>query len=80
MAITSPPFIFTRAAFIKASAATFSPTCFVVTSERLPVKDTPKAASSEVFSFAHHLAIGPPLLNSFIRYCKISEDGVPGYP
>jgi len=65
--MTRPPFIFNNAAFIKGSAATFNPTCLVVTSARLPAKETPIAASSAVFSLAHYLAMGPPLLYSFIR-------------
>ena len=71
----------TSAEFMNGSAATFNPTCFIVTIVRRPAKETPRAASYAVFSLAHHSALGPPCVRACrIRYSRISVDGVPGYP
>ena len=64
---------------MKGSAATFSPTHFIVTMVRAPATDAPAAASSATFSFGDHSQYkpSPEYLTSVSR---ISVDGVPGYP
>ena len=41
---------------MKASAATFNPTCFIAASARRPAKDAPMATSSATFSLVDHCA------------------------
>ena len=68
------------AEFTKGSAQTFSPTCFIHTSARLPIYDIPSAASMAVFSFVDQRLWTPRSLasgDSWI-YSVISVEGVPG--
>ena len=57
------------------SAATLSPTCFIVTSARAPAKEAPTAVSSAAFSLMHHSVSMP---SSRAAVSTISVDGVPG--
>ena len=49
-----PPCTPMYARLISGSEATFRPTCFIVTSARLPVYAAPAATSSATFSFTDH--------------------------
>ena len=60
------------------SAATFSPTCFIVTRERAPAYAAPAAASSPVFSFVDHSTCTRPSRFSRAIVSSTSVDGVPG--
>jgi len=71
---TSAPVTPVWAAVNSGSAATFSPTCFMVAIERAPANAAPSATSSATFSLGAHWA-GPP--NSLSR-SRISVEGVPG--
>ena len=57
------------------SAATFRPTCFMVTRVRAPASEAPMPVSSATFSLTHHSTRGPsrPASSSII-----SVEGVPG--
>ena len=57
------------------SAATFSPTCFIVTRLRTPASEAPTAVSSATFSLMHHSAWTPGMVAAVSR---ISVEGVPG--
>jgi len=62
---------------MKGSAATLSPTCFMVTMLRTPASEAPTAVSSATFSFTHHwlrMPFSPAVVST------ISLEGVPGYP
>jgi hypothetical protein len=63
------------AALNSGSAATFTPTCFIVASDRAPPSDAPTATSSATFSFGAHSVSTP---SSFARASRISVLGVPG--
>ncbi len=78
---TSPPFAPVMAELMKASDATFSPTCFMQTMARLPANDIPRAASMAVFSLQLQRARIPRSCASADCwiYSVISVDGVPGY-
>ena len=56
MAITRPPTTPVSVSVIRASEATFMPTCFMQQNEREPAKAAPMATSSETFSFTDHSA------------------------
>ena len=58
------------------SAATFRPTCFIVTSARAPPYAAPSATSNATFSFGAQRAFPPSAPNA----SRISVEGVPGYP
>ena len=75
-----PPFTPVMAEFTKASAATFSPTCFMQAITRPPAYETPNAASTAVFSFVHQVLCRPRSRAKGCRwiYSVISVLGVPG--
>ena len=73
--MTRPPEQPARAMLMSGSAATFTPTCFIVTRARLPAMDRPRAASRATFSFTDHSAYVP---GSFENASSVSVDGVPG--
>ena len=78
---TIPPLAPVMEAFMNGSAATFKPTCFMQTMERLPAYDMPMADSMAVFSLpAQMLCTSParPCLEFWIN-SVISVEGVPGY-
>jgi hypothetical protein len=56
MAITRPPATPVRVMVIRASEATFMPTCFIAQKLRDPAIAAPKATSSETFSLTDHSA------------------------
>jgi hypothetical protein len=58
----------------RGSAATFTPTCFMVTTARAPAYAAPMPTSSATFSLGAHWA-WPPKAEKFSR---ISVEGVPG--
>ena len=62
------------AAVKSGSAATFRPTCFIVTIARAPPNAAPRETSSATFSFGAHWA-RPPRAE---KASRISVDGVPG--
>ena len=64
----------------KASAATFSPTCFMQTMARLPTNDMPRASSMAVFSLDDHVrwTLRSAASGWLWIYSVISVDGVPG--
>ena len=75
-----PPFTPVMAELMKQSAATFMPTCFMQTSERLPAKDMPRAASMAVFSLVHQwlCMLRVAVTGDAWMYSVISVEGVPG--
>jgi hypothetical protein len=52
--ITKPPAVPTYDSVMSASAATFKPTCFIVTRQRAPARHAPAATSRATFSFGDH--------------------------
>ena len=60
---------------MKGSAATFRPTCFMVTMVRTPASDAPTATSRATFSLTHHSLWIP---SSLAVASMISVEGVPG--
>ena len=76
---TMPPFTPTYASDISGSAATFKPTCFIVTIVRAPPYAALAATSIAAFSFTDHSKCTPSCGYLDI-VSTISEDGVPGYP
>ncbi len=74
---TIPPSTPTYERLIKGSAATFSPTCFIVTIDLIPEYAAPAATSKAVFSFVDHWTSIPGIF-SRIKVSIISVDGVPG--
>ncbi len=76
---TRPPFTETSAEFMKGSAATLRPTCFIDVIARRPANEVPSASSYAVFSLVHQAACGRPCACEYrTRYSRISVDGVPG--
>ena len=73
--ITRPAFTPVSASVMKGSAATFRPTCFMVTSVRPPARAAPMPVSRATFSLAHHSTMGP---SSPASSSMISVEGVPG--
>ncbi len=74
---TNPPVTPVYALVIKGSAATFSPTCFMVQSARCPHQAAASAFSKATFSFVDHSTVKG--RSSCTRRTSItSEDGVPG--
>ncbi len=75
-----PPLAPVMAELTKASAATFRPTCFMQTIERLPANDMPSAASTAVFSLVDQaLWIPRSAVSGWPwMYSVISVEGVPG--
>ena len=63
------------AAVNNGSAATFTPTCFIVDSTRAPATDAPMPTSTATFSLTHHSAYTP---SFFANASSVSVDGVPG--
>ncbi len=57
------------------SAATFTPTCFMVESTRAPAAEAPTPTSTATFSFTHHSAYTPSI---FANASSVSVEGVPG--
>ena len=72
---TSPPSTPAYAAVNNGSAATFTPTCFIVDSTRAPATDAPMPTSMATFSLTHHSAYTP---SFFANASSVSVDGVPG--
>ena len=65
---------------MRASAATLTPTCFMMAQARFPVKDAAAATSKATFSFTpHSTAVRVPSSSAYLATAgRISEDGVPG--
>ncbi len=72
---TSPALTPVSESVMNGSAATLSPTCFMVTIVRTPASDAPTAVSMATFSLMHHSAMMP---SSRAAVSTISVEGVPG--
>src|SRR6266511_1217843 len=78
--ITRPPRTPVYAAVMNVSAATFRPTCFIVTRARVPPSDAPSATSIATFSFVDHSTWTRRSASDRTSASRISVLGVPGYP